>query len=175
MKKIHLTKSQYKDLLKTFSLGKMVWESTLEEEGKDWKFLEELESSLLSYAEKFKADDLVEEIDLKEMERVCKTIEGFDMKAAKKDLKGELCLSNELNDEIEGIIDDYNGNNFWEELEIALGKRDFFETITNKEKKELKKTDWLPKRVHEYYEKYRKELEEHGIDRLIIDKKKNVL
>src|SRR3989344_4759265 len=71
--------------------------------------------------------------------------------------QGKLMPHNDLCLESEKEIEEYNYDIFWDELEMRLGKRDFYKDITEDEQKELKKKQWLPERVHEFYEKYRKE------------------
>lgn len=82
--------------------------------------------------------------------------------------KDELIVSNSLGKEEDKIMEIFHEDVFWEELQTRMGKRDFFKNITKEEKEELKKKHWIPERIHKFYEKYEKEFEKNGIDRLEI-------
>lgn len=84
---------------------------------------------------------------------------------------GKLMPSNDLCLEAEDMMEEYNSETFWEELENRLGRRDFYETMTEKEKAELKNAKWLPDRVQVCYKYYSKEFEKNGINRLRIIKR----
>ena len=87
---------------------------------------------------------------------------------------GKTLLEDEVCKKINEIIEDYNDYIFWNELEVRTGKRDFERTITEEEKKYIKKNnDWLPERINELYDKYRDEFEKYGINRLEIKNKDN--
>ena len=82
---------------------------------------------------------------------------------------GSLFPSNELCEECyEEIIEEFNEDQFWFNLGINLGKLDFMKTMTKEEEKEAEKKNWLPERVHSFYDNYEKEFEKHGTDRLFI-------
>ena len=40
---------------------------------------------------------------------------------------------------LQGVMNDYDDEIFWDKLELCLGKRDFLRTITEEEKKQIKK------------------------------------
>jgi hypothetical protein len=65
-------------------------------------------------------------------------------------------------------IADYDDETFWFELESRLGERDFYYYGNDKEIEAAEKSGKLPDRVEWYYRKYRKEFDEHGVDRLEI-------
>lgn len=121
-------------------------------EGKSYKEksnnFEELEKYLLNFAKNFESEDLAEK------------------------WKGEIIISDKASKKYQKIIDDYNDIIFWEELAERMGKRDFERTITVEDEKYLNENNgWLPDRIHTIYNKYHKEFENNGIDRLeIIDK-----
>lgn len=113
--------------------------------GEDFKNYEGLKKYLLKIAKDNGLEDLVEEF------------------------YGDLLPSDKLSELEDKIMEEYDDDTFWHELTTRLGKRDFWRTITPKEKQEIKKQNWLPERIHEIYEKYEKEFEEHGLDRIKID------
>ena len=112
--------------------------------GEDFNKFEKSEEFLLKIAKENNFSDLVE------------------------DFHGGLVPSDKLSELVEEVIEEYEDDVFWHELITRLGKRDFWRSVTPGEKKKLDKEEWLPERVHELYEKYEKEFEEHGIDRLEI-------
>ena len=68
---------------------------------------------------------------------------------------------------LQGVMNDYDDEIFWDKLELCLGKRDFLRTITEEEKKQIKKNDgFLPDRIHEIYDRWRDKFEKNGIERL---------
>ncbi|HBG81298.1 TPA: hypothetical protein DDW69_00475 [candidate division CPR2 bacterium] len=141
---IKLTKKQYRDLLEVVLLGNWIRGSLFDQglyKGKDY---DQIEDYLITKADYFESGDLVE------------------------DFEGHPLPSEELSNRIEETMESYDDFVFWEFLERELGKRDFYETITDKEKKELARDSWFPERIHEIYAKYREEFEEHGVDRLRI-------
>jgi hypothetical protein len=144
--KLELSKEQFRELLLDVIIGVYVREAVLDLQGKDFSKVEELEKYLLSVAENFDAGDMVE------------------------NFKGALIPSEKVCKEYEDIIEEYNNDEFWSRLEIDLGKRDFWESLTEEEKREIEKEKWLPERVHDFYDYYAKEFEENGIENLRIVK-----
>ena len=65
-------------------------------------------------------------------------------------------------------MSDYDDDALWSEFITRLGRRDFFRTVTPDEDKEMEKRDWLPDRAQEFFDKYEKEFEEYGVERLEI-------
>jgi len=152
---INLTKEQYLNLL-TMNyvadsvlgvLGDILPEETNYKKKSDE--IEKLGDYLLSYAQDFGCEDM---------------IEGFH---------GKTLLKDEIYEKMQKeIMDEYDDYIFWNELEVRMGKRDFERTITEEDKKYIKENKgWLPERIHELYDKYREEFEKYGIDRLEIRKK----
>jgi len=115
-----------------------------DDKGEDYKKYEELENYLLKIAEDNGFNDLIEKFN------------------------GQLIPSDELSELEEEITSEYDDDALWSELITRLGRRDFFRTITPDEDKEMKKRDWLPDRAQEFFDKYNKEFEEHGVERLEI-------
>lgn len=65
-------------------------------------------------------------------------------------------------------LEEYNEAEFWETLMVQMGRRDFFRSITEKEKQTLEQEGWLPERIQEIYQKYDSEFAERGLERLEI-------
>jgi len=153
--KIELSKEQFINLLKVSNIANSVLGILGDVlSGTDYKKksdeTKDLEEYLLRYTKDFGCSDLIE------------------------DFHGKTLLKDKIYEKIDEIVEDYDEYIFWSELEVRMGKRDFERTITEKEKQYIRENKgWLPDRVHEIYEKYRQEFENHGIDRLELksDKK----
>ncbi|MBW6441477.1 hypothetical protein K0B04_01030 [Patescibacteria group bacterium] len=139
-----LSKKDLADLLFSFMVGNSVREAVAVYNGKDYKRFEKQLDFVLEKAEEMGFDDLVQDFNNSKLP------------------SSDLCKKEEL------IIAEYNDIEFWENLEIRLGKRDFFESLSSEEMKDLRKNFWLPEKVHKYYEKYQKEFEKYGIERLRV-------
>lgn len=147
--KVLITKQQYRDLLKALSVATHVYgilgDSGQDEAGKYKKGSERmdvLEEHFLSLGKDFDSAELAEKYEDK------------------------IIPSDEFSEAMEEVMDDYDDETFWHELETRLGKRDFERTMTNEDKEELERTGWYPKEVWDSYEKWSEEFEKHGIDRL---------
>ncbi|MBU0535252.1 hypothetical protein KKC62_03620 [Patescibacteria group bacterium] len=139
-----ITKNKFSEILLTFMVGDFVRELVSEENKKKLKQLEEGMGYMLNIAVELEFDDLIE------------------------DLHGSRLPENSLCLREEEIVREFSDFEFWETLELRLGQRDYYKSLSSSEKYSLAKSFWLPDKVHEYYEKYRKELEKHGVDRLYI-------
>ena len=115
-----------------------------DDKGEDFKKYEELENYLLKVAEDNGFNDLIEKFH------------------------GQLIPSDELSELEEEITSEYDDDALWSELITRLGRRDCFRTVTPEEDKEMKKRDWLPDRAQEFFDKYDKEFEKYGVERLEI-------
>ncbi|OGM58706.1 hypothetical protein A3A75_00570 [Candidatus Woesebacteria bacterium RIFCSPLOWO2_01_FULL_39_10] len=146
------TKEELKELLLTLMVGSWVREAVDEFNGKEYKNPSKYEKQTKYFLE------MAEKLGYKEL------FEKY---------KRELIVSNSLGLKEDEIMDIFHEDVFWEELQTRMGKRDFFESMTEGEKKELKKKHWFPERVQKFYDKYQKEFEKFGIDRLQIVKKKS--
>lgn len=83
---------------------------------------------------------------------------------------GETIPSDDFSEEMQTVIDDYDDDVFWHELETRLGKRDLERDMSDAEREETEKTGWLPRRVQDFYEKWAREFEQYGIERLKVEK-----
>lgn len=141
---IEFTQKQFKEMLLAAMFYSWIRGGLADGKGEDFKQYEELESYLLQIAKR---------------ENMTELFENF---------KDELIPSDELSEEEEEIMDEYDDDVFWHELTMRLGKRDFYRDMTDEEKKEAKENGWLPDRVHEFYDKYEKEFDKYGIGRLEV-------
>lgn len=144
--KIEFTKGQYEELMLLISLGSWVRGAVADIDGEYNSKMDDLENYLAEQAKENGLDHLIE------------------------DFEGHVILGDSISEKIEEMMGDYDDDVFWDELETRLGKRDFYRTITDEEKKEIEKQEWLPERIHEIYGKYQKEFEKNGIERLEIEK-----
>lgn len=143
--KIDFNKKQFKELLLLVSLGAYIKGGVEDQKGRHYDD-NELTSYLLSHAEEMGLGNLVEKF------------------------KGKLIQSDELSDEVEKMMENYDEEEFWQNLITNLGKRDFMREVSEEELAEIRKDKfgWLPKRIQDYYAKYEKEFEKYGVDRLEI-------
>ena len=79
-------------------------------------------------------------------------------------------VSEELEDQVEEILQEHGEGEFWHRLEIGLGQRDFMRTLTEEQREKIEKdpVHELPKEIDPMYEKWSKEFEEFGLDRLEV-------
>jgi len=145
--KLELTKEQYRDLLIAVVIGTYVRSAVDEQNGKDFRKAEEIEDYLLSVAKDFESEDLTQNFE------------------------GHLLISDDLIEEYhEKYIEEYEQEFFWHELTTRLGQRDFAENATTEERELVEKNaGWLSGVIDKYYEKYEKEFETSGVDRLKIN------
>ena len=140
------TKEELKEILLTMMVGIFLRSAVAEARGEDWQKIEKQADFFLNLAKKLGYQNLYEIF------------------------KGEIIPANELGLLEEKIIDEYNDEEFWETLGVRLGRRDFFRDITKKELAVIEKKGWLPEKVHQFYERYRREFEKYGIERLEVVK-----
>lgn len=145
--RIEINNEQFKQMLIGAMLYSWIYGGLADREGEDFQKFEEPENFLLGLAEKEGLTDLYERF------------------------RGHLLPNDKFSSEVDETIEEYEDDSFWHELTTRLGKRDFWRSASPKEKKETEKRNWLPDRVHNIYEKYDKEFEEYGIDRLEIKHK----
>lgn len=146
--KINLSKKQYETMIKAVEAGSSIYgilgDMVSDDYKKESNEIEDLQKYLLGFASDFGSSDMTEKF------------------------KGELIMSDDFSEKMEEVMDDYDDEIFWHELETRLGKRDFERTMTKAEKKEMEEDRWYPKRIHELYDKWSKEFEDNGVERLEI-------
>lgn len=149
--KLELSNQQFRELLKAVVVGVQIRESVGEErEAPGWEKIPDIEKHLLSVAKDFGAEDMAEWF------------------------ANTWIPSDEVSDELDEEIEEYNNQEFWDRLYLDLAQRDFYRTMTKEEKKFISANDGLfPERMHELYRKYTKEFEKHGVGRIeIVEKRK---
>lgn len=144
---VEITKDQLKEMILSAMFYSWICGGLADGKGEDFSQYEKIEKFLLKIAHENGLSDLAEEFH------------------------DTLVPSDELLELMEDTMEEHDEDVFWYELNTALGKRDFYRTITEEEKKQMEKEKWLPERVHTLYEKYEDEFEKHGIDRLEIKEK----
>lgn len=139
---IRFTKEQYEDLVKLVYLG--TW-----------------------MVNAFRTDDRVKKFDALE-QHILSYFKEFGLKQSiiyDNDLK-EYFVAKELEEgELDQHIDDYNNENFWDELIYRLARRDL---IREYGEDKVTKMSWRERLEKEtpFIGKYEKEFEEHGIERI---------
>ena len=142
---IELTKEQMKEMLIAAMFYSWIRGGLADAKGEDFKEYERLQAYLLKAAKENGHSNMVEEF------------------------RGGLLPSDGLSGLVDSVIEEYDEDVFWHELVLRLGKRDFYRTVTPEENEEMRKKEWLPERVHELYEKYEKEFEDHGVERMTLE------
>lgn len=144
--KINFTKKQFDALMKMIYVGN--WTINGVRSGREGdEHLEEyddLQNYICSFAKEFGLEKFVDEIDDK------------------------FYPSRELEDgEARELIDHYDEDIFWTEIADRLAMRDFYRTYGTDAISQMSTHERIEK-DHPFLEKYWKEIEEHGIDRLEI-------
>jgi len=143
---IRLSPAQYQILIKLVYLGQWMIEGAREEEGELEEY-DALASYIYSYAPLFGAKNLVD----------------FD------EAEGEYYPSSELDELMEEIIARYEESTFWDQLVLRLAERDL---IREYGEEGIKRMDWkeLEDKRGALIKKYLREIEEHGLDNLVIER-----
>lgn len=146
---INLTKEQFEILIKAVDTGSSVYgilgDNISEDYKKQSNEIEKLEDYLLSFSSDFGMPEITEEF------------------------MGKLIIADDYSEQLQEVMDEYDNESFWHELEVHLGKRDFERTLTESERKQMVENHgWYPERIHELYEKWNKEFQEYGIERLEV-------
>jgi hypothetical protein len=145
--KIDFTKEQFRELLLVYLIGQYVKDAVDELEDKyDYDKSRELELYLLEQAQEIGLSELVEHFH------------------------GKLIPADVLSEDYDNYVHEFEGDSFWHELSTQLGQRDFYREMTETDSKYIKDNNgWLPKRIHDYYERYENEFEKYGTERLEIN------
>ncbi|MDO8668642.1 MAG: hypothetical protein Q7K35_06205 [bacterium] len=145
--KINLTKNQYLALMKLVYLGNWLANaSRLQDE--QIKEYEEMEGYIFSFAEEFGCNRYVEH-EPEDDARYFPT-RYFEEEA-----------------EVRGLIEDYDNEIFWQEAVDRFGDRDFIKKYGREEIEKMDRDERFIK-IMECQEKYEKEFEENGIERMEI-------
>ncbi|MCG8570031.1 MAG: hypothetical protein MJB14_07800 [Spirochaetes bacterium] len=139
---IKFSEEQYKSLLKMIYLGEWMVNSYQDQPNQEFF---QLAQYIYSFTDKFNLQKLVE-----------------------KDQEfNEYFPSAEMEESIQEFIDDYDNENFWDEIIEKLAWRDMVEDHGEAAIKEMSINDLNEKRLP-YLTKYAKEFEENGIKNLTI-------
>lgn len=150
-KTIEFTKEQYESLMKQLYLGNwMINAFRMSDE--IIKRHDDLEGYIMSFAKDFGLEKYID----------------YD----KGKNKYYPSLKFEEDKEINGYINDYNENAFWDELERSLAARDLYKEYDESEIKRMTFEERF-KKMSCYEEKYEKEFELHGVENVEI-KGKNI-
>lgn len=143
--KINITKKQYAFLIKMLYLGGWMINAIKLPDDRN-KEVDEAFSYMLSFAKEFGMEDMVNK-------------DEDEFSGSRKLEEDEL---------IETSRENYNEENFWDELIHRMAERDFLRKYTKKEIEAMK--DWIERagKKDEFVEKYAEEFGENGLDRLEI-------
>lgn len=142
MMEIPFTKEQYKALAMLVFLGNWLANATRVEPIQEF---DDMQKHILSYAKQFDLPDIVEE----------------------ESGTGDSYPTDKFEDELSPYIDEYNQDNFWEELIHSLAYRDLREEIGGDAFANLEREE-LNDKLQPHMEKYAKEFEQNGIGNLRI-------
>jgi hypothetical protein len=146
--KINITKKQYEDLLKLVYLGN--WMANANRTEDKMQSMDDLEGYIFSFAKDFGMERWADTDDPK-------------MTYPTSYFEGE--------SGVQELIDDYDNENFWDELADRLGNRDFMDKYSKEEIEAMDREEYFMKNM-ECTIAWEKEFEKHGIDRLrIVDMK----
>ncbi len=145
--KINLTKKQYESLAKAVYLGN--WMANAQRTGQEgdpyMREYDEITNYIYSFAKDFGFPD--------------------DFEAGLEFSNGE-----EEPPEATRLHEEYDEQNFWEELPSMLGERDFSRKYSEEEREDMTQEEYFMKMM-ECVIAYEKECEEYGIERLEVVKK----
>lgn len=143
---IKLSASEYEVLLKLVYLGQWMVEGAREEEA-EFEEYDRLASYIYSLAPSFGARKWVD----------------FD------EAEGEYYPSSELDEAMEEVINRYEEANFWDQLVVRLAERDL---VRDYGEEAILKMDWkeLERKRSLAIERYQREVEEHGLKNIILQR-----
>lgn len=143
---ISLSHDEYRDLVGILDMGLLIKEAVREIRGEPKGEFSSVERRVLEAAADTDAED-------------------FSQVLGKK-----LMPSDEIMDETEKEINEYIEDQFWVELSDRLGQRDFLENVTEEDLEAFESGEGaFPDGVKAYYDKYDREFDKHGLDRLRVD------
>ena len=144
---IDFSKEEYSTFLEILEIAHWVLLAHRTDEPEDRKRYQDFEQKIFGYADVMGFDDLIKYDE--ELERFFPTRE------------------HDVNSPARPFIDEFENETFWSELIERLAERDMLQTLGDK--KILKMTTEERFKAHyDFEEKYGKEFEEHGIERLEI-------
>lgn len=146
--KIEFTKEQFENLMKLVYLGN--WMANANRTNDTIKKYEDLEHYVFSFAKDLGLEKYVDDEDAD---------------------KGQFFPTRLFEEEtdINEIHDEYDDDTFWNELPDRLGERDFFKKYSQREREKMTRDERFLK-MQECIIKWEEEVEENGIERLVIKK-----
>jgi hypothetical protein len=146
--KINFTKKEYRSLLDIIHIADWIMNSHSIEERKDTEEYEEVFQKLLACAKEMGYEDLIEYIKR----------------------NGKYYPTHKFENEsvAHQFIDEFQEDIFWEELATRLARRDLLKTNPASSSVELSEEEWFSAMI-EAEEKWIKEFEEFGLDRISVN------
>ena len=145
MPDISLTSEQLKELVRLVTIGHSIMEMSLASEGKDTSELNNLYNLILAQAQANGASEMLQNSE-----------NGLE-------------LSDDEFNRISDALDAYDNDNFWYQLSLKLAKREYLDTASEDALATLNETGEFPDSIDDLYEKYYKELQDHGLDNIRIE------
>ena len=143
--RLELTKAQLEELLLLAELGLWVRES-------DADIREE------------RTDVSAEVVD-----RLWEQAEGSGLAGLTKKWHGKTVPKDGFVKQIESVMDRFLEDEFWDRLGMRLGERDFFREATADEVRSAELSGDFPAKAEEYCEKWHREFDRFGINRLTVE------
>ena len=156
LRSIPLTRAQFRALLKAVYLGNWMANANRDGSRRDPRVEEydEIEEYVLSFAKQFGFDEYVDDDEVIHGRKFFPTRQFEDMT------------------HVEGMIDEYNNENFWDELIDRLGERDFHRRYSEKEIKAMSREERWEK-LDACTNAWADEVEANGLENLWVLKGEN--
>lgn len=145
--RLELTKAQLEELLVLAELGLWVRESEADIAGG-------------------RADASTEVID-----QLWKQSEGLGLAGLTKKWHSKVVPKDGFVKQVENIMERFLDDEFWDRLETRLGQRDFLREAMPSEIQTAELSGDFPDTIEEYCEKWHREFDRFGINRLTVEKK----
>lgn len=141
--KIFFTKKQYEALMKMAYLGSWLANACKTGDDRDME-IENLEEYIFSFAKDFGMQEHVEQAE---------------------DEKGRIYPTGDFDEMMSEYIDDYNEENFWDELVHSLSRRDFLEHYGKESIEKMEMSERFAKE-QPFIDKYEDEFYDNGVQNL---------
>jgi hypothetical protein len=116
-------------------------------------------------ANNWRSEDVIEEFDEVESLVLAAAVKNGIEDYAELDEEGRAVPSHELEEKMAETVDFYNDNTFWDQLIYRMADRDYMRKYGEEAFDELSKEEGMAKE-RPLIQKYEKEFNEHGLDRL---------
>ncbi len=156
---ISLTKEQFRELLLLASLGNHVRRDAFVADG---QYDPERDEVLISTMYEIAYEAGIGDVEI-------------DGSNRSEENSGAITPTQDFEESVHTILEDFSDEQFWRELSLLLGQRDLERSITHDERLDAELNSiQLPMRLYELCERYDKEFETFGIDRLEINENAQV-